>query len=106
MSAAALAQILPLLPLSLMVERRRVQLHKRGRSVLRTRVLLGLYFLAFRVIESALVHSIGGALIAFALGDLLASLAIFGLLAVLFALSMLDAPSPKGRRREEGGEGV
>jgi len=98
-TAAALAQILPLLLLTLMVEQRRVKLHKRGRSIRRTRVILGLFFLAFGIVESILVLSIDGAFIPFSWSDLAASLAIFGLLALLFTLSMLDAPEERRERR-------
>lgn len=94
-SAAALAQILPLLLLTLMVEFRRVELHHRGR-VRVTRLLLGVFFLVFGFIETVLVLSIDGSFIPFQWSDLAAALVIFGLLALLFWLSMLDSPS---RRR-------
>lgn len=100
-TAAALAQILPLLLLTLMVELRRVELHRRGRSIRMTRLLLGLFFLVFGIIETVLVLSIDGTLIPFAWSDLAAGLVIFALLALLFMLSLLDAPSAKKRRREE-----
>lgn len=100
-TATALAQILPLLLLTLMVEQRRVQLHKRGRSLRRTRILLGVFFLAFGIVECVLVLSIDGAFIPFAWSDLLASLAIFGLLALLFTLSLLETPSRTRRYDDE-----
>ncbi|WP_314148438.1 hypothetical protein [uncultured Leifsonia sp.] len=99
-TAAALSQILPLLLLTLMVELRRVELHRGGRIRV-TRVLLGLFFLLFGIIETILVLSIDGTLIPFAWSDLAAALVIFGLLALLFALSLLDAPGAKKRRRDE-----
>ncbi|MGN6427273.1 MAG: hypothetical protein ACTHMF_10685 [Leifsonia sp.] len=99
-TAAALSQILPLLLLTLMVEFRRVELHRRGRIRV-TRTLLGLFFLVFGVIETVLVLSIDGTLIPFAWSDLAAALVIFGLLGVLFALSLLDAPGAKKRRHDE-----
>ena len=100
-SAAALAQILPLLLLTLMVELRRLELHRRGKSIRRTRVLLGLFFLVFGIIECALVLSIDGTLVPFQWGDLLASLAIFGLLAILFWLSLQESPSRSKRSRDD-----
>lgn len=100
-TAAALAQILPLLLLTLMVEQRRVQLHKRGKSLRKTRVLLGFFFLAFGIVECVLVLSIDGAFIPFAWSDLLASLTIFALLALLFALSLLESPSRPSHRDGE-----
>ncbi|MFJ8894855.1 hypothetical protein ACIRCZ_09735 [Leifsonia sp. NPDC102414] len=100
-SAAALAQILPLLLLTLMVELRRLELHRRGKSIRLTRVLLGLFFLVFGFIECALVLSIDGALVPFQWGDLLASLAIFGLLAILFWLSLQESPSRSKRSRDD-----
>jgi hypothetical protein len=97
-TAATLAQVLPLLLLTLMVEFRRVELHHRGNLVL-TRVLLGLFFVAFGVVETAFVLSIDGTLIPFSVSDLLAGLVIFALLALLFFLSFLDTPD---RQRAAG----
>ena len=99
-TAATLAQVLPLLLLTLMVEFRRVELHRRGR-VRVTRTLLGLFFLVFGIIETVLVLSIDGAFIPFAWSDLAASLVIFALLALLFMLSLLDAPAPRRRKHDE-----
>ncbi|WP_085368215.1 hypothetical protein [Leifsonia sp. NCR5] len=98
-TAAALAQILPLLLLTLMVELRRLELHRRGRSVRRTRALLAAFFLVFGFIESALVLSIDGELVPFTWSDLASSLVIFGLLAILFWLSLQEAPSRSKRSR-------
>ncbi|MDN4613106.1 hypothetical protein P5G50_01465 [Leifsonia sp. F6_8S_P_1B] len=98
-TAAALAQILPLLLLTLMVELRRVEVHRRGRVVL-TRAMLGAFFLVFGVIETILVLSIDGSFIPFSWADLAAGLVIFGLLALLFVLSLLDSPSARRGARE------
>ncbi|MGO4535794.1 hypothetical protein [Leifsonia sp. 2MCAF36] len=95
-TAATLAQVLPLLLLTLMVEFRRVEVHRRG-NIIATRVLLGLFFVAFGVMETIFVLSIDGKLIPFSLSDLLCGLAIFALLALLFFLSMLDSPSSRRR---------
>ncbi|MGH1550476.1 hypothetical protein ACRAWB_15390 [Leifsonia poae] len=99
-TAATLAQVLPLLLLTLMVEFRRVELHHRGNIAL-TRVLLGLFFVAFGIVETAFVLSIDGTLIPFSVSDLLAGLAIFGLLALLFFLSFLDTPNPRRPGHED-----
>lgn len=94
-TAAALSQILPLLLLTLMVELRRVEVHRRGRIVL-TRTLLGVFFVVFGLIETVLVLSIDGELIPFTWGDLASALIIFALLAILFFLSFLEAPGRRG----------
>ena len=99
-TAATLAQVLPLLLLTLMVELRRVEVHRRGRIRL-TRTLLALFFIAFGIVELVLVMSIDGTLIPFEWTDLLLALLIFGLLALLFWLSLLDAPGAKRRARED-----
>ncbi|MGO4592303.1 hypothetical protein AB4Z18_00645 [Leifsonia sp. 2TAF2] len=97
-TAATLAQVLPLLLLTLMVELRRVEVHRRGRNIRTTRLLLGLFFIAFGVVETVFVLSIDGELIPFSWSDLIGALSIFALLALLFILSLLDSPS---RRRHE-----
>jgi hypothetical protein len=94
-TAATLAQVLPLLLLTLMVEFRRVELHRRGRSIATTRALLGLFFLAFGAVETIFVLSIDGALIPFTWSDLISALSIFALLGLLFVLSFLDTPSKR-----------
>ncbi|GAA4139943.1 hypothetical protein [Leifsonia shinshuensis] len=99
-TAATLAQILPLLLLTLMVELRRVEVHRRGR-VRVTRTLLGLFFLVFGIVETVLVMSIDGTFIPFEWTDLALALLIFGLLSLLFWLSLLDAPGPKKRARDD-----
>lgn len=91
-TAATLSQVLPLLLLTLMVELRRVEVHRRGHNVVLTRVLLGLFFIAFGVVETVFVLSIDGEFIPFTWSDLIAALSIFALLALLFVLSMLDSP--------------
>ena len=95
-TAATLAQILPLLLLTLMVELRRVEVHWRGRIRL-TRTLLALFFVAFGIVETVLVMSIDGTFIPFEWTDLALALLIFGLLGLLFWLSLLDAPRKRSR---------
>lgn len=99
-TAATLAQVLPLLLLTLMVELRRVEVHRRGRVRL-TRTLLGVFFLVFGIVETVLVLSIDGTFIPFKWTDLVLALVIFGLLALLFWLSLLDAPSAKKRKQDD-----
>ncbi|OBK79439.1 hypothetical protein [Mycobacterium sp. 1274761.0] len=84
-TAAALSQILPLLLLTLIVEMRRTALHRKI-----SRVLFAVFFVVFGVIETVLVLSIDGELYPFQFGDLLSALAIFGLLAIICAISFLE----------------
>jgi len=86
-TAATLAQILPVLLLTLAVEVRRHQLH---RSV--SRVRLGAFFVAFGVIETILVLSIDGTLYPFQPFDAASALIIFAILNILFKLALSDAP--------------
>ena len=99
-TAATLAQVLPLLLLTLMVELRRVEVHRRGRIRL-TRTLLALFFIVFGIVELVLVMSIDGTFIPFEWTDLLLALLIFGLLGLLFWLSLLDAPGARRRARDD-----
>ena len=62
-TAAALAQILPVLLLALMVEVRRTEVHRRAGSEQRARVLLAVFFGSFAVVETLLVVSIDGRLL-------------------------------------------
>jgi surface polysaccharide O-acyltransferase-like enzyme len=96
-TAAALAQILPVLLLTLTVELRRTELHRAL-----SRVLLGVFFFAFGVIETILVLSIDGALYPFQWFDLISALIIFGLLATLFVLALVDPP--ERRATEQAGD--
>lgn len=84
-TAAALAQILPVLLLTLAVELRRTQLH-RGQP----RVLLGAFLVLFGLVETILVLSIDGSLYPFQWFDLVSALVIFALLGVIFRLSLVD----------------
>ena len=84
-TASTLSQILPLLLLTLMVELRRTALHRRF-----SKVVFGVFFFAFGVIETVLVLSIDGMLYPFQWGDLLSALAIFTLLTMIFVISFLE----------------
>ena len=92
-TATALAQILPVLLLTLTVELRRTQLH-RGQP----RFRLGVFFFIFGIIETILVLSIDGALYPFQAFDLVSALIIFGLLGLLFVLSLVEAPRRRGEQ--------
>jgi surface polysaccharide O-acyltransferase-like enzyme len=86
-TATALAQILPVLLLTLTVELRRTRLHRAL-----SRIRLGVFFFAFGIVETILVLSIDGALYPFQWFDLVSVLIIFSLLAVIFWLSLVDPP--------------
>jgi hypothetical protein len=86
-TATALAQILPVLLLTLTVELRRTRLHRMF-----SRFRLGVFLFVFGVIETILVLSIDGSFYPFQWFDLISALVIFGLLAVIFALSLVDPP--------------
>jgi len=103
-TAAALAQILPVLLLALMVEVRRTEITQRAGSEHGARLLLGIFFGSFAVVETLLVVSIDGRLLPPRWSDLIAALVIFVLLWLLFAMSMV-APRRTGRRSrtDEGG---
>ncbi len=93
-TAIVLAQILPVLLLTLMVEMRRLKWHRRHRA----RSLLAVFFSVFGVVETVLVLSIDGRVYPFQWSDLVAALVIFGLLVMLFVMSMLGG-------RDEESEG-
>ena len=86
-TAATLAQILPVLLLTLAVEVRRHQLH---RAI--SRVRLGAFFVAFGAIETILVLSIDGTLYPFQPFDAASALIIITVLNILFKLALSDAP--------------
>lgn len=84
-TAATLAQILPLLLLTLAVEVRRTQLHQRT-----ARSVLAAFFVAFGIVETLLVMSIDGSIYPFQGFDAVSALIIFGLLALVFRLSLSE----------------
>lgn len=90
-TAFALSQVLPLLLIALLVELRRTRLHLRGRSHRRNRVLVGIFLLIFALAETYFVLSTDADLFPLQLGDLVAAALIFGLLAGLFALSLVES---------------
>lgn len=85
LTAATLAGILPVLLLTLAGELRRTRyLRDKPR-------LLALFFFVFGTIETALVLSIDGAFYPFQWFDSMVGIIIFGLLALLFKLSLEDS---------------
>ncbi|WP_237159612.1 hypothetical protein [Mycolicibacterium rhodesiae] len=84
-TAQTLAQVLPVLLLSLMVEVRRTRLHRSP-----ARRFLGVFFLFFAIAETLMVLSIDGEVYPFQWSDLIAALLIFGLITMLFWLSLLE----------------
>lgn len=89
LTAATLAGILPVLLLTLAGELRRTR-YMRDKPR-----LLALFFIAFGTIETMLVFSIDGAFYPFQWFDSFVGIIIFGLLALLFKLSLEES-------REEG----
>lgn len=87
-TATVLAQVLPVLLLTLMLELRRTALHRRF-----SRLLFGLFFLAFGVVETVLVLSIDGSLYPFRWGDLFSALAICTVLTMIFLISFIEPKS-------------
>jgi hypothetical protein len=95
-TASTLAQVLPILLLTFAVELRRTQRHRRL-----SRLLLGVFFFIFGLIETILVLSIDGAFYPFQWFDICSALIIFGLLAILFRLSLSDPPAEGDRHRTD-----
>jgi hypothetical protein len=94
LTAATLAGILPVLLLTLAGELRRTRyLRDKPR-------MLALFIFAFGLVETALVFSIDGAFFPFQWFDSLVGIIIFGLLALLFKLSLEDS------REEEDPHGL
>lgn len=85
-TATALAQILPILLLTLAVELRRTRLHRRL-----SRIRLGIFFFAFGVVETGLVLSIDGSFYPFQWFDICSALIIFGLLTIIFWMSLAES---------------
>jgi hypothetical protein len=99
-TASALSQILALLLLTLMVELRRTELHRRL-----SRTLVGVFFFAFGLIETVLVLSIDGMLYPFQWGDLLSALTIFTAMTMIFMISFIDTGSRRRRDHlDDGGD--
>ncbi len=90
-TAATLAQVLPVLLLTLAVEARRNLLHQRA-----SRLTLGAFLTAFGIVETILVLSIDGALYPFQWFDAVSALLICGLLAIVFRLSLSEPDGTDG----------
>ena len=87
-TAATLAQVLPLLLLTLAVELRRTELHREFSSV-----KLTAFFTMFGLVETLLVLSIDGAVYPFQWFDACSALLIFAVMVLLLRLSLSDPPS-------------
>ena len=84
-TAATLAQVMPVLLLTLAVEARRNQLHRQL-----SRARLRAFFVAFGSIEILLVLSIDGSIYPFQWFDIISALVIYRLLALIFRLSLSE----------------
>ncbi len=96
-TATTLAQILPVLLLTLAVELRRTQRHRRV-----SRFRLGAFFFIFGLIETTLVLSIDGGLYPFQWFDICSAFSIFGLLSLLFVLALSDPPAERHEPPTDG----
>ena len=90
-TAATLAQILPVLLLTLAIELRRTKLHRRL-----SRGRLMSFFVIFGLIETTLVLHIDGEIYPFQWFDICTALIIFGLLAVIFWVTFSDPRNDGG----------
>ncbi|AQT82248.1 hypothetical protein B1R94_27890 [Mycolicibacterium litorale] len=93
-TASTLAQVLPLLLLTLAVELRRTQRHRRL-----SRVRIGVFLALFGVIETVLVLSIDGAFFPFQWFDIVSAAIIFGLMSLIFTLSLSDPSNDRDDQR-------
>lgn len=96
LTAATLAGILPILLLTLAGELRRTR-YMRDKPR-----LLALFFVVFGAVETALVFSIDGAFYPFQWFDTGVGIIIFGLLALLFKLSLEDSREDEQGRADHG----
>lgn len=87
-TAATLAQILPLLLLTLAVELRRNELHREF-----SRLKLVAFFAVFGLMETLMVLSIDGAIYPFQWFDACSALMIFAVMGILLRLSLSDPPA-------------
>jgi hypothetical protein len=85
-TAATLAQVLPLLLLTLAVELRRTQRH---RTLSRWRI--GLFLVVFGLVEVTLVLSIDGAFYPFQWFDIISAVIILWLMSLIFRLSLTES---------------
>ena len=90
-TAAVLAQILPVLLLTLAVELRRTKLHRRL-----SRGRLMAFFVIFGLIQTFLVLQVDGTLYPFQWFDIISALIIFGLLSIIFWVAFSDQGSDDG----------
>jgi hypothetical protein len=95
LTAATLSGILPVLLLTLAGELRRTR-YMRDKPG-----LLALFFFAFGAVETALVFSIDGAFYPFQWFDSCVGIIIYGLLALLLKLSLLEGSGEVVEEEEE-----
>ena len=92
-TAAVLAQILPVLLLTLAVELRRTNVHRR---LSRGRRRLMAFLVIFGLIETTLVLQVDGEIYPFQWFDICSALVIFGLLSIIFWVAFSDPGSDDG----------
>lgn len=80
-----------MLLLSLIVEVRRTRLHRST-----ARLYIGVFFLFFALVETVMVLSIDGEVYPFQWSDLIAALLIFGLITMLYRLSVAEQSTDDG----------
>lgn len=90
-TAATLAQVLPVLLLTLILEVRRNQLHRQH-----SRRRLRVFFVMFGVIEIVLLLSIDGQIYPFQWFDIATSLIVYWLLSIIFRLSLSEPGTASG----------
>ena len=90
-TATVLAQVLPVLLLTLAVELRRTKLHRRL-----SRGRLMAFFVIFGLIQTFLVLQVDGTLYPFQWFDICSALIIFGLLSMIFWVAFSDPGSDDG----------
>jgi hypothetical protein len=95
-TAAALANILPVLLLAFTVELRRTELHRRGPRPGWLVAGLAVFYILFGLVETTMVMSIDGHLFPSRPSDLICAFAIFVLLCLLFALALVPSRGGKG----------
>ena len=93
-TAATLAQILPVLLLTLAVELRRNELHREF-----SRAKLTSFFTIFGIVETLMVMSIDGAVYPFQWFDACSALMIFTVMGILLRLSLSDPPADDTMRK-------
>lgn len=87
-TAATLAQVLPVLLLTLAVEVRRNELHREYSNL-----MVRTFFMVFGFVETLLVLSIDGAIYPFQWFDACSAFLIFAVMGILLHLALSDPPA-------------